>query len=76
MIHIGRNAGNKENIYTDYIFPSVVSTIKDYLKLLKTTKNLVKVNDEILSGKYGHKMIIELVASGMEYELLHKKKLK
>ncbi len=41
MIHIGRNTGNKGDIYADYIFPSVVSTIKDYLKLRKTTKNLV-----------------------------------
>jgi hypothetical protein len=68
MISIGRTAGRKGNIYADTVFPFIVLTIEDYLKLRKTTKNMIQVNDENLSRSYQYKIITELVASGMKYD--------
>lgn len=66
MIQIGRTAGRKGNIYADNVFPCVVLTIEDYLKFRKTTKNNIH-SDENVTRSYQHKIITELVASGMEY---------
>ncbi|CAF1345759.1 unnamed protein product [Rotaria sordida] len=67
IIHIGRTAGRKGNIYADYVFPYIVLTIEHYLKFRKTTKNMTKPNDDALSRSYQYKIIAELVASGMEF---------
>ncbi|CAM4902989.1 unnamed protein product [Rotaria socialis] len=68
MIHIGRTAGRKGNIYGDHIFPCVILTIEHYLIFRRTTKNMAKLDDERLSRSYQYKTKAELIASGMEYD--------
>ncbi|CAF0945235.1 unnamed protein product [Rotaria sp. Silwood1] len=68
MIDIGRTAGRKGNIYTDDVLLKVILTIEHYLKFHKTTKNVIKTDDEMLSRSYEHKIRAELIASGMEYD--------
>jgi hypothetical protein len=68
MIKVGRTAGRKGNIYADNVFRCVVVTIDDYLRFRKTTKNMIRIDDENVSRSYQYKIITELVASGMEYD--------
>ncbi|CAF3514551.1 unnamed protein product [Rotaria sp. Silwood1] len=68
MIHIGRTAGRKGNIYADNIFRYVVLTIENYLNFRKTTKNMAKLDHETLTRSYQYKIIVELIVSGMEYD--------
>ncbi|CAF1491639.1 unnamed protein product [Rotaria sp. Silwood1] len=68
MIDIGQTAGRKGNIYADDVFLKIVLTIEHYLKFRKTTKNMIKIDDEILSRSYEYKIRTELIANGMEYD--------
>ncbi|CAF1382356.1 unnamed protein product, partial [Rotaria sordida] len=68
MIDIGQTAGRRGNIYADDVFLKIVLTIEHYLKFRKTTKNMMKIDNEILSRSYEYKIRAELIASGMEYD--------
>ncbi|CAF1092901.1 unnamed protein product [Adineta ricciae] len=68
MIHLGHTAGRKGNIYADYVFPYVVVTIEDYLRLRQTTINRSHVDQDQLSRSYEYKFLSELLANGLEYD--------
>ncbi|CAF5144924.1 unnamed protein product [Rotaria sp. Silwood1] len=56
MIDIGRTAGRKGNIYADDVLLKIILTVEHYLKFHKTTKNMIKTDDEMLSRSYEHQI--------------------
>ena len=67
IICIGRTVGRKGNIYAEWVFSSVVLTIEDFLKFRQITKNMIQLDDDMLSRSYHYKIRTELIASGMKY---------
>ena len=68
LMHIVRTAGRKGNIYDPNVFQCVVLVIEDYLIFRRSTQNMSVAGREYLSRSYYHKVLAELVASGMVYD--------